>query len=49
MVAREKNPRLDIQWPVLHTAPTIRKKSKNPRTFSEHQEVHNKKTKEIRG
>ena len=43
-VAQEINTRLDLQWPGIHTVSTSGKKSKNPRTASEHQEVHDENT-----
>ena len=49
MGAREIHPRLDLQWLGPHTVPTSGKKSKNPRTASEHQEVNDEKTKESHG
>ena len=46
MGEQEMNPRLDLQWPGLHTAPTSRKKSKHSRPASKLQEVRNKNIKE---
>ena len=49
MGARERNHRLDLQWPGIHIAPTSGKKSKNHQMASEHQEVHDENTKESHG
>ena len=48
MGAGKINTRLDLQWPD-YTLCLQAKKSKNPRTASEHQEVYDKNTKESHG